>query len=113
MTAEERDQRLSEAFDAMEAGEATIDDWWDAVFPSLEWCEYELKQLGFHGNYDELYGIMKSANVASDFPVIPNEVSLVYRSIIPETDVLGHDERATVITALRYRNHYMTVSDNQ
>ena len=48
MTAAERDQRISEVFDAMEAGEATTDDWWDAIFPSLQWCEYELKQLGFH-----------------------------------------------------------------
>ena len=112
MTAEERDQRLSEAFNAIEAGEATIDDWWDTVFPTLEWCEYELQQLGFHGNYDELYEIVESANVDSDFPVIPNEV-LVYRTITPETDVLEHDDRATVITALRYRTHYMTVSDNQ
>ena len=34
MTAEERNQRLSEVFDAMEAGEATIDDWRDAIFPT-------------------------------------------------------------------------------
>ena len=112
MTSEERDQRLSETFDAMEAGEATIDDWWDAVFPALEWCTYALKQLGFHSKYDELYGIVESANGDSDFPVIPNEV-LAYRTLTPETDVLEHDEKATVITALRYRNHYMTVSDNQ
>ena len=44
MTAEERTQRLSEVFDAMEAGEATIDDWWATVFPTLEWCEYERKE---------------------------------------------------------------------
>ena len=112
MTAEERDQRLSEVFDATETGEATTDDWWDAVFPTLEWCEHELKQLGFHSNYDELYEIVESANVDSDFPMIPHE-ALVYRTITPETEVLEHDERATVITALRYRNHYMTVSDNQ
>lgn len=112
MTAEERNQRLSEVFDAMEAVKATIDDWWDAVFPTLEWCEYELKQLGFHGNYDELHEIVESANVDSDFPVIP-DAALVYRTVTPETDVLEHDERATVITALRYRNHYMTVSDDQ
>ena len=112
MTAEERNQCLSEVFDAMEAGEATIDDGWDAVFPTSQWCEYELKQLGFHGNYDALYQIVESANVESDFPVIPNE-ALVYRTLTPETDILGHDERATVITALRYRNHYMTVSDDQ
>ena len=111
MIAAERNQRLSETFDAMEAGEATIDNWWDAVFPTLEWCAYELEQLGLHGNYDALYGIVESANVDSDFPVIPDE-ALVYRTLTPETDVLGHDERATVITALRYRNHYMT-ADNQ
>ena len=112
MTAEERNQRLSEVFDAMEAGEATTNDWWDAVFPTLEWCEYELKQLGFHGNYDELYEIVESANVDSDFPVIPNEVSRVYRTLTPETDTLGHDEReTTVITALRYRNHYMATNN--
>ena len=112
MTAEERNQRLSETFDAMEAGEATTDDWWDAIFPTLEWCEYELKQLSFHGNYDALHEIVESANVDSDFPVIPDEVSLVYRILTPKTDTLGHDERATVITALRYRNHYMA-TDNQ
>lgn len=111
MTAKERDQRLSEVFDAMEAREATIDDWWDAVFPTLEWCEYELKQLGFHGNYDELYEIVESANVDSNFPAIPNE-ALVYRTLTPETDVLEHDEKATVITALRYRNHYMSTDDH-
>ena len=54
MTAEERNQRLSETFDAMETGEATTDDWWDAVFPTLEWCEYELKQLGFQGEHSAL-----------------------------------------------------------
>ena len=112
MTAEERNQRLSETFDAVEAGEATTTDWWDAVFPTLEWCEYELKQLGFHSNYDELYEIVESANVDSDFPVIPNEVSLVYRTITPETNILEHDERATVITALRYRNHYMATDNH-
>ena len=111
MTTEERNQRLSEVFDAMEAGEATIDDWWDTVFPTLKWCEYELKQLGFHGNYDDLHEIVEPANVDSDFPVIPDE-ALVYRTLTPETDVLGHDEKATVITALRYRNHYMA-TDNQ
>ena len=112
MTAEERNQRLSQVFDAMEAGEATTDDWWDTVFPTVEWCEYELKQLGFRGNYDELYEIVEAANVNSDFPVIPGE-ALAYRTITPETDVLEHDDRATIITALRYRNHYMKVSDNQ
>ena len=111
MTSEERAQRLSEVFDAMEVGEATTDDRWDVVFPTLEWCEHELKQLGFHGKYDALYEIVESANVDSDFPVIPHE-ALVYRTLTPETDVLEHDEKATVITALRYRNHYMT-ADNQ
>ena len=112
MTAEERNQRLSEVFDVIEAGAASTDDWWNAVFPTLEWCEYELKKLGFHGNYDELYELVESANVNSDFPVIP-DAALVYRTITPETDVLEHAEKATVITALRYRNYYMTVSDNQ
>ena len=111
MTTEKRNQRLSEVFDAMEVGEATIDDWWDTVFPTLEWCEHELEQLGFHGNYDALYEIVEPANVDSDFPVIPNE-ALVYRTLTPETNILEHDERATVITALRYRNHYMT-AENQ
>ena len=106
MKAEERNQRLSEVFDAMEVGEATIDDWWDTVFPTLESCTHELEQLGFHGNYDALYEIVESANVDSDFPVIPHE-ALVYRTLTPETDVLEHDERGTVITALRYRNHYI------
>ena len=36
MTAEERNQRLSEVFDAMEAGEATTDDWWDATYTSVQ-----------------------------------------------------------------------------
>ena len=110
MTAEERNQRLSETFDAMEAGEATINDWWDAVFPTLEWCECELKQLSFHGNYDALYEIVESANVDSDSPVVP-DAALVYRTITPETEVLEHDEQAIVITALRYRNHYMATNN--
>ncbi len=54
MNKEQRDQLISEVCDAMEEGKATTDDLWDAIFPTLAWCEHELKQLGFHGNYDEL-----------------------------------------------------------
>ena len=112
MNAEQRDQRISEVFDAMEAGEATMDDYWDAVFPTLEWCEYELKQLGFHSNYDQLYEIVQAANVNSESPEIPDE-ALAYREITPETDLLENDERAIVITALRYRKAYLNTGKNQ
>ena len=108
MTEAERDQRISEVFDAMEAGQATQDDLWDAIFPTLDWCEYVLRQLGFHSDYDTLHEILEDANDPSVwYTTIPDEVSLEYRTITPEKDILEHDEMATVITALRYRKHYL------
>ena len=107
MTEKQRDKRLSEVFDAMEEGEATHDDFWDAAFPTVEWCEVTLKQLGFHRDYDELYEIVQLANIDSEWPEIPDE-ALKYRTITPETDILEHDEMCAVITALRYKNHYLT-----
>ena len=107
MTAEERKQRLSEVFDAMEADEATIDDWWDAVFPTLEWCAYELKQLGFHSDYDALHELLEEANDNDDWYTVVPAAALEYRTITPETDVLEHDEAATLITALRYRKRFL------
>ena len=105
MNEEQREKRLSEVFDAWEIGEATNDDFWDAVFPTVEWCEHELKQIEFHSDYDKLYEIVQQANVVSDYPVIPNE-ALEYRTITPETDILEHDDMVTVITGLRYRHWY-------
>lgn len=107
MNKEQRDQLISEVCGAMEEGKATTDDLWDAIFPTLEWCEHELKQLGFHSNYDELYEIVETANADSDFPMIPAE-ALKFRTTTPETDGLEHDERARIIMALRYRNGYLT-----
>ena len=108
MTAEERDQRISEVLDEMETGAASVDDFWDAVFPSLGWCDYELKQLGFHGDYGELYKIVETANSDNDsgFPRIP-EQALAYRATTPETNVLEHDERVMLRIALCYRNYFV------
>ena len=106
MTEAEREQRISEVFDAMEAGQATQDDFWAAIFPSLQWCENVLKELGFHSDYDRLLEIIEDANDPSKESIIP-DAALEYRTITPETDVLEHDEGATVITALRYRKHYL------
>ena len=64
MTEGERNQSMTEDFDAMEAGEATNDEWWDAVLPSIHWCEDELRHLGFDSNYNELYEIVESDNEA-------------------------------------------------
>ena len=102
-----REFRISEVFDAMENDEATQDDWWDAVLPNLEWCEYELKKLGFHRDYDALYEIAEASGVSNENPHVPNAV-MVYRET-PEDmdDTLGSDDRATLITALRYRKYYL------
>ena len=108
MTEADREQRISEVFDAMEADEATQDDFWAAIFPTLDWCEHVLKTLGFHSDYDTLHEILEDANDPSvGYTTIPDEVSLEYRTITPEKDILEHDEMATVITALRYRKHYL------
>ena len=106
MTEAARDKHISEVFDAMEAGQATQEDFWAAIFPSLQWCEYELKKLGFYSDYDRILEIIEDANDPSKASIIPDE-ALQYRTITPETDVLEHDEGATVITALRYRKHYL------
>ena len=107
MTEADRERRISEVFDAMEAGEATQEDFWAAIFPTLEWCEYVLRQLGFHCDYDRLLEIIEDANDPSVWYTTIPDAALAYRTITPETDVLEHDEKATVITALRYRKHYL------
>ena len=107
MTEAARDKHLSEVFDAMEAGEATQDDFWDAIFPSLHWCEYELKQLGFHSDYDKLHKIIEDANANDNWYTVVPDTALEYRTITDETDDLEHDNCATVITALRYRKRYL------
>ena len=107
MNKEQRDQQISEVSDAMETGDATTDDWWDAIFSSLEWCEYELKQLGFHSNYDELYEMLGDTSV-EDIKTF-QEAECQFRTVTPESEEsepLGWDDRATVITALRYRERY-------
>lgn len=106
-----RDFRLSEIFDAMEADEATQDDFWDAIFPSLDWCEYELKQLGFHSDYDKLHKIIEDANDNDDGYTVVPDTAFEYRTITDETDGLEHDECAKVLTALRYRKRYLEMSE--
>ena len=107
MTAEQREQRISEVFDLMEAGQATQDDLWDAIFPNLEWCQHGLSQLGFHSDYDKLHKIIEDANDPNVWYTTIPDAALEYRTITPETDGLEHDERATLITALRYRQRYL------
>ena len=99
-----RRSEISHVSNLLETGEATTDDWWDAVFSSLEWCEYELKQLDFYSDYDDLYEIVESAQT-TQWAEIP-QAALNLRTITPETDTLEHDERSTVVTALRYREQY-------
>ena len=112
MTPEQREQRISEVFDAMEAGEATQDDLWDAIFPTLQWCEYELKQLGFHSDYADIHKIIEDANDPDDWYTVMPDEALAYRTTTPETDVLEHDEVVTVLTALRYRKRYIESNFN-
>ena len=107
MTTEERDQRISEVFDAMEAGEATQDDLWDAIFPNLEWCEHEIKRLGFHSDYEELHTILENANDTEDWYTVVPDDALEYRTLTPETNCLEHDQAAMLMTALRYRKRYL------
>ena len=107
MTEADREQRISEVFDAMEADEATQEDLWDAIFPNLEWCEHVLRQLGFHCDHDTLLEIIEDANDPNVWYTTIPEAALAYRRITPETDILEHDEMATVITALRYRKQYL------
>ena len=106
-----REFRLSEVFDAMEAGKVTQDDCWDATFPTLEWCEYELKQLGFHHDYDQLYKIAEASGVSHETPHVHADV-MAYRETPTEMDTtLGSDDRATLITALRYQQHHLARFD--
>ena len=109
-----REFRLSEAFDAMEKDEATNDDWWNAILPKLEWCQYELKKLGFHRDYNDLYKIVEEANVSNFNPHV-HDVVMAYREMPADADmddiILGSDARATLITALRYRKRYLDRMD--
>ena len=104
MTAEQREQRISEVFDLI-AGEATQDDLWDAIFPNLEWSEHVLRELGFDSDYDALHEDIEDANDPNVWYTTIPDAALEYRTI--ETDELEHDERATIITALRYRQRYL------
>ena len=111
MDNEQRDKQIAEVFEAMEAGQATTDDWWDAIFPSLDWCEHDLKQLGFASDYDALYEILGAISV-EDYKTF-EEAEAKFRTTTPESDTLGWDDRATVITALRYRERYKHSGGNR
>ena len=111
MDNEQRDQQIAEVFEAMEAGQATTDDWWDAIFPSLDWCEHDLKQLGFASDYDALYEILGAISL-EDYQTF-QEAERQFRTVAPEAEPLGQDDRATVITALRYRERYKHSGGNR
>ena len=110
-----REQGVTEVLDAMDAGEeATNDDFWDAMFPSQDWCEYELKQRGFNSDYDTLYEILGAISV-EDYQTF-HEAERQFRTVAPESEEsepLGWDDRATVITALRYRERYKHSGGNR
>ena len=113
MTAEQREQRISEVRDLMEAGEATHDDLWDATFPNREWCELTLRGLGFHFDYDRLLEIIEDTSNGGSTTIF--DAVSAYRTIPYETEGLEYDKRGrqistlTLIKALRYRQHYLAL----
>ena len=102
--------RLHEILNVME-NEYDNDKYWDTVFPNLDWCKYELKKLGFHRDYDKLYKVAEAAGVSNENPYVP-DVVMAYRETPPDMDdSLGSDDRAMLITALRYQQHFLNRLD--
>ena len=104
LSAAAREARIDRALEAED-----VDAFWEAHFPDLDWCDEILAQYGIHCAYsdfhklaeegtDQAWAILRSCCEKRD---------CLHAYAIEHDDIFEQDDRATVLTGLRFRRHYL------